>query len=85
MFKHGFSEQLSIYDIDPDLMDMKRDVYVLIENDKFELPICVCDSVEELSEITGDSVGYIHDMIRKAEKRNGNSKYIRVTINDDME
>lgn len=78
--KHGCEGQLSLYDIIPSTMESERYVYLLVDNTKYELPICVCDSVEELSDITGDSVGKINDLIRKAEKREGNSKYLRVRI-----
>jgi len=83
MSKHGCDGQISIYDLDDSAMEMKRDLYVLVENSIYELPICVCDSIEELADITGDSVERIHDLITKAEKRGGKSKYVRVTINDE--
>lgn len=80
MGSHGCDGQLSIYDLLPESMEMERYLYLMVGQDKFELPCCVCDSVEELSDITGDSVGYINDLIAKAEKRDGESKYIRVRI-----
>ena len=80
MGKHGCEGQLSIYDLDPSAMDMERYLYMLVGNDKYELPICVCDSVEELSDMTNVSVADINDMINKAEKRGGSSKFIRVRI-----
>ncbi len=83
MGKHGCDEQLSIYDLSEDAMNMERDVFVLVDNSIYEFPVCVCDSVEELSDITGDSVGYINDMLAKAQKRKGSCKYLRVTINED--
>lgn len=83
MVKHGCEGQISIYDICEKSMDMKRDLYVLVENNIYELPICVCDSIEELADFTGDSVERIHDLMTKAEKRQGKSKYIKVTINDE--
>jgi len=85
MCKHGCEGQISIYDLYNDSMEMKRDLYVLVENNIYELPICVCDSIEELADFTGDSVERIHDLISKAEERKGKSKYVRVTINDDAE
>lgn len=77
---HGCKGQISLYDLDSSAMEMERYVYLLVDNDKYELPICVCDSVEELSDITGDSVADINDLIHKAEKREGKSKYLRVRI-----
>lgn len=80
MGKHGCKDQLSIYDILDGAMDMHRCVYMLVDNSEYELPLCICDSVEELSDITGDDVGTINDMIAKAEKRQGKSKYVKVEI-----
>ena len=80
MGKHGCKDQLSIYDISKDAMEIHRDVYLLVDNSIYELPLCVCDSVEELSDLTGDDVGTINDMIAKAEKRKGKSKYLKVRI-----
>lgn len=78
--KHGCEGQLSIYDLEPSAMDMERYLYLLVENNQYELPICVCDSVEELSDMTNVSVADINDMIAKAEKRGGRSRFIRVRI-----
>lgn len=78
--KHGCEGQLSIYDLEPSAMDMERYLYLLVENNQYELPICVCDSVEELSDMTNVSVSDINDMIAKAEKRGGRSRFIRVRI-----
>lgn len=78
--KHGCQGQLSIYDIDPSAMDMERYLYMMVDNTKYELPLCVCDSVEELSDITNVSVSDINDLIQKAEKRGGSSRFIKVRI-----
>lgn len=64
---------------------MKREVYMLITDRKYQFPLLVCDSVEELAKETGKSVGYIKDAIKKAEKRrekneNAFSKYEKVVI-----
>ena len=78
--KYECDDQLSIYDLDAFAMEMERYVYVWVDNTIYELPLCVCDSVEELADKTGDSVANINDLISKAEKRQGKSKYIRVRI-----
>jgi hypothetical protein len=78
--KYECDDQLSIYDLDAFAMDMERYVYVWVDNTIYELPLCVCDSVEELADKTGDSIANINDLISKAEKRQGKSKYIRVRI-----
>ena len=80
MGKYGCDGQINIYDLLEESMDMERYVYILVDDSSYELPVCVCDTVEELADKTGDSVGYINDVIHKAEKRNGKSKYIRVRL-----
>lgn len=82
MGKHGCKDQLSIYDIDPSAMDMERYLYALIDDSIYELPICICDSVEELSDMTNTPVADINDLINKAEKRGGKSKFIRIKVTD---
>lgn len=61
---------------------MLRTVYMLVDKTKYRFPIVVCDTVQELSQITGKSVSYINDTIKKAEKRGGESQYVRVWIRD---
>lgn len=81
MGKHNCNDQISIYDISEDAMEMPRDVYVWIDDSNdLELPIAICDSAEELSELTNFSVSYINDLIAKAEKRGGKSKFMKVRI-----
>lgn len=61
---------------------MLRAVYMLVDKTKYRFPIVVCDTVQELSQITGKSVSYINDTIKKAEKRGGESQYVKVMIRD---
>ena len=78
--RYGCEGQMNIYDLLDSNMEMERYVYILVDDSPYELPVCVCDSVEELADITGDTVGYINDCIHKAEKRNGKCKYLKVEI-----
>lgn len=82
MGKYDCEGQISIYDINDSAMNMERYLYALIDNSIYELPICVCDSVEELSDMTNTPVADINDLIRKAEQRGGKSKFIRIKLDD---
>ena len=61
---------------------MLRDIYMLVDTSKYRFPIYVCDSVQELAKVTGKKVGYINDCIKKAEKRGGESQFVKVAIRD---
>lgn len=61
---------------------MLRAVYMLVDKSEYRFPIYVCDTVQELAQITGKSASYINDCIRKAEERGGESQYVRVWIRD---
>lgn len=61
---------------------MLRTVYMLVDKSPYRFPIYVCDTVQELSKLTGKSIGYINDCIKKAEKRGGESQYVKVEIRD---
>ena len=50
--------------------------------DKYELPLAVADSVNELARMRNAKTNTIYNMIRSAAKRKGKSKYIKVVIED---
>ena len=58
-------------------MNSYRPLYLLVTTDKYELPLAVADSKEELAQIAGVSVGTISANLsrRKLAKRPGRSKY----------
>ena len=58
-------------------MNSYRPLYLLVTTDKYELPLAVADSKEELAQIAGVSVGTISAILsrRKLAKRPGRYKY----------
>ena len=57
------------------------DVWLMVEKDKYELPLAVANSAEELAKITGSTEGSIRSFVSKYD--NGKikfSKYRRVRI-----
>lgn len=52
--------------------------YMLVTEDKYELPIAVAESIEELAEITGVSTTSIRGAIWRAKKLGSKSKWIEV-------
>lgn len=49
---------------------MKRTkvLYMRVTKDKYEFPLCICDSVTELSKKTGHPVSSIHTMLTRKKK-----------------
>lgn len=62
----------------------KEKVYMKVTRDKFELPICVATSVEELSRKTNDSRTKIRNTIKNS-KRRGAKKCIYQEIEIENE
>lgn len=54
---------------------MRGKVYVYVTDDEYELPIYVCDTVKELSELTGYTESSIYSNITRWEK--GEREYVR--------
>lgn len=59
---------------------MKKVLYMKVTNDKYELPLCVCDSVTELSHKTGYPKSSIHSMLTRHQKG-----WVRVEIEIEEE
>lgn len=56
-------------------------IYMKVTKDEYELPLAVADSVQHLSEITGDKVNTIFTAIAK-----GRKGYVKVEVgNEDNE
>ena len=53
-------------------------LYMLVTEDKFELPLVVEDSAAKLARKIGVDVNLIYSAISKANKRGGKSKYVKV-------
>ena len=83
MGRYGCEGQISIYDLlEDDATDGQQYLYALIDDSIYELPLFVCDSIEELAEKTNRTVGYINDCIAKAEERGGKSKYLKIKLDN---
>lgn len=57
-------------------------LYMKITTDIYELPLMIADSVQMLSEMTGDSKRTIHFHIQQREKLGKTTPYIRVKIDN---
>lgn len=58
-------------------MNPCKPLYLLVTSDKYELPLAVADSAEELARMAGVTVGTVTASLsrRKRAKRPGRSKY----------
>lgn len=61
-------------------MRRKNAVYMLVTNDKYELPLAIADSVAELAKITGQKRSSVASAITHAKKKGFNSRYIEVIV-----
>ena len=83
MGRYGCEGQISLDEVlENDTTDTQRYLYILTDETEYELPVYVCDSIEELADYSGVSIGYINDCIKKAVKRNGKCKYVKVRIDE---
>ena len=57
-------------------------IYMEVTMDKYELPVAVADTVNELARMRNVKTNSIHNLIWSAAKRKGKSKYIKVVIED---
>ena len=58
-------------------------VWIKVSNDKYELPIAVADTAEELAEICGVNVNNIHSSRSHAKHRGQKTRYFKVIINEE--
>ena len=58
-------------------------VYMKITTDRYELPVAVADTGEELAEICGVSRNNVYNTIRKARINGYRCQYVRVEVEDD--
>ena len=58
-------------------------VYMLTDDTKYRLPLYVTDNIHDLSRFSGQSVKRINDLIKKAEKRGGTSRYVKIELEDE--
>lgn len=55
-------------------------VYMIVSRDKYELPLFVCDTRQELSEYAGISPNHISAIMSHAKKLGGFCRYVKVKI-----
>ena len=53
-------------------------VYMLISNDKYELPICIADTQRELAEMIGVKEDTIRSVMSRCRKNGRKCRYVRV-------
>lgn len=59
---------------------MKKEIYMMVSRDRYELPLAVADSIKELSLLTGKSSSTIRTQIRRAKTQGRKSQYIKIII-----
>ena len=64
------------------MISLQKVLYMEITNDKYELPLAVADSAEELARMRKVKPNSIYNLIWSAAKRKGKSRYIKVVIED---
>ena len=58
---------------------IKNYIYMMVSGDKYQLPLCVADSAEELEEKVGVKKGTIYSSVLRWEKgQTKKTKYIRI-------
>ena len=60
------------------MIDMK--LYMLVTKDKYELPLCVADSLDELAEMVHSTKNSIASAISHAKQKDKWCKYVKVEI-----
>lgn len=60
-----------------------KTLYMMVTQDEYELPLCVCSSYAELACFAGVSAKSVKSAILHAKARGGNSKYKAVLIDDE--
>ena len=58
-------------------------VYMKITKDRYELPVAVADTGEELAKICGVSINNVYNTMRSARANGYRCQYIRVKIEED--
>lgn len=55
-------------------------VYMLVTQDKYELPLVVADTVAELAKLTGKKRSSVASAISHAKKKGFSSRYVKVVL-----
>lgn len=60
-------------------------LYMMVTNDKYELPIAVADNAHELADMLGIKHGTVHSLMWRARKLHIKCQYIKVEIDEEEE
>lgn len=60
-------------------------IWMSVSKDKYEHPVFVADSIEELAELCGVKVSSIYSYMSHAKKTGGRCKYIKVEVEDECQ
>lgn len=58
----------------------KKYLYMLVSRDEYELPLFVCDTIQELGDYVGRKPEHVSTAISRAKKIHGFCRYVRVEI-----
>lgn len=58
-------------------------IYMKVSKDKYELPVAVASSAQELARMCNTTANAIRSAINHTKSRGGNSVYVRVTVEDE--
>ena len=58
-------------------------LWMLVTNDKYELPIAVADSAADLARMLGINANTIYSAVCRTDKLGYWSRYVRVEVEDD--
>lgn len=61
-------------------MEAKIDMYMLISHDKYELPLAVADTINELAKMLGKNPNTISSIMCHARKKGQWCRYIKVDV-----
>ena len=60
-------------------------LYMMVSNDKYELPLCVCDTAHELARKVGLSENYVYNAVWKGRHGLRKSRIIRVDVDERLD
>lgn len=59
-------------------------IWMQVTKDKYELPVCIADSAEELAKMCGTTANSIKSSISHSKKRNFQCGYVCVKVTDNV-
>jgi len=62
----------------------EKKIYMMVTQDKYELPMAIADTPAELAEIVGTTRNAISSAISKARAHGYHSRYVKVTVESEV-